>query len=31
MALPKKKPKTDQVEPVLGWERKDFFRDLKKG
>jgi hypothetical protein len=30
MPRPKKKPKTDTVEPVPGWGRKDFFRDLKK-
>jgi len=28
MAKPKK-PK-DEVQPVPGWGRKDFFRDLKK-
>ena len=25
-----KKSKTDEVQPVPGWGRKDFFRDLKK-
>jgi hypothetical protein len=29
MAKPKKKPR-DEVQPVPGWGRKDFFRDLKK-
>jgi hypothetical protein len=30
MARAKKKSKGDPVEPVPGWGRRAFFRDLKK-